>query len=213
MDKKVASATADEVLRLGKALHNPNNRQEGRHNTMVDNFQSSTKNDTTKACPFCAEQILVNAKKCKHCGEFLDGSAKPGGTTGQREQAAETTENEAHPSMFRSRPLEFIIVLALCLVGVGLIVLSIWWIRTLGTTLTVTSRRTTLRKGLLSKFTSEVFHKDVRNVQVTQTAMQRLFNVGKIEISSAGQGDFEIAVEGMRDPNKVKQIIDRSRSA
>lgn len=26
----------------------------------------------TKPCPFCSEQILVDAKKCKHCGEFLD---------------------------------------------------------------------------------------------------------------------------------------------
>ena len=28
----------------------------------------------TKSCPFCAEEILCAAKKCKHCGEFLDGS-------------------------------------------------------------------------------------------------------------------------------------------
>ncbi len=27
-----------------------------------------------KACPFCSELILATAKKCKHCGEFLDGS-------------------------------------------------------------------------------------------------------------------------------------------
>jgi len=27
-----------------------------------------------RACPFCGETILLAAVKCKHCGEFLDGS-------------------------------------------------------------------------------------------------------------------------------------------
>ena len=28
--------------------------------------------ELTKACDFCGERILAVAKKCKHCGEFLD---------------------------------------------------------------------------------------------------------------------------------------------
>jgi len=30
----------------------------------------------TKPCPYCAEQINLEAKKCKHCGEFLDSELR-----------------------------------------------------------------------------------------------------------------------------------------
>lgn len=36
-----------------------------------------------KECPYCWEEILANARKCKHCGEFLDWT--------QREQTAVAT--------------------------------------------------------------------------------------------------------------------------
>src|ERR1019366_8789750 len=32
--------------------------------------------EATKVCPYCSEEILVDAKKCKHCGEFLDDSLR-----------------------------------------------------------------------------------------------------------------------------------------
>jgi uncharacterized membrane protein YdbT with pleckstrin-like domain len=124
----------------------------------------------------------------------------------------ERTLYEAHPSMFRNRPVEFVFTAILCLVVVGIIMMFFWWLKSIGTTLTVTNKRTRLRRGILSKSITEVWHSDVRNVQLEQSFFQRIFGVGMIGISSAGQSGMEISVSGIPDPERVKQLIDERRS-
>ncbi|TXH16851.1 MAG: PH domain-containing protein [Hyphomicrobiaceae bacterium] len=126
---------------------------------------------------------------------------------------SERTLYAASPAMFRNRPIGFLIGCALCGILIGIPPMLIWWLRCKGTTLTVSDRRTTLRRGILSKHTSEVWHKDVRNVRIDQSFLQRVFGVGEIKISSSGQADFEIAVEGIPSPLKVKSLIDQARMA
>lgn len=119
---------------------------------------------------------------------------------------------QSHPSMFRNQPVGFVLTAILCLVGVGLIIFAVWFVRCKATTLTVTPDRTRLRRGLLSKSITEVWHQDIRNVQLDQTFFQRLFDVGSIGISSAGQGGLEIEVSGIPQPDTVKDLIDRHRT-
>ncbi|MGD9853833.1 MAG: PH domain-containing protein [Planctomycetaceae bacterium] len=129
----------------------------------------------------------------------------------QATNSEESILYEAHPAMFRNNPVWFIVCVLLCAVGVGVILLVIWYLQTLATTLTVTNEQTTLRKGLLSKNTNDIFHENVRNIQVKQTFFQRLMGVGYIGISSSGQSGVEIELNGIPDPDRVKELIDEHR--
>lgn len=114
---------------------------------------------------------------------------------------------EGSPSMFRAAPIGFVMALLLCFLFVGIPVLAIWYIRCRSERLIVTTKRTTLQRGLIGKATNEVRHKDVRNIQVSQGFFQRMMGVGSIAISSAGQSDVEIAMKGITNPQHVASLI------
>ncbi len=146
----------------------------------------------------------------------------------------EVTEYESHPAMFRNKPFFFSLVVSFPLiVGIFIAVgsgptmgfsgfitmfllfsgpiLLIWRLSTLCSTLTITNKRSIYRRGLLSKRTTEVRHRDIHNLQVSQGLLQRIFDTGTLGISSSGQSGIEIEACGMPDPNKVKAILDKFR--
>jgi uncharacterized membrane protein YdbT with pleckstrin-like domain len=125
----------------------------------------------------------------------------------------ERTLYTAHPAMFRKAPIEFCLLVITIPIGIGLLGLVVWWLKSLGTTLTVTDQRSILRTGLLSRSTTEVFHMDIRNVQLRQSLFQRLFDVGYIGISSAGQAGVELEVYGIPGPYKLKEQLHQLRRA
>ena len=117
-----------------------------------------------------------------------------------------------NPAMFRNSPILFLICCVLVLAyGLGLLFLLIWWVQCLGTSLTVTEERVSLRKGILGKYTNDVLISDIRNVLVGQNLFQRIFGVGSIGVSTAAQSGLEIEVAGLPNPERVKAIIDEQR--
>jgi uncharacterized membrane protein YdbT with pleckstrin-like domain len=118
---------------------------------------------------------------------------------------------KAHPSMFRSHPMWFILWVILTPAVIGLIVLLVWWYRCAGTTIEVTNVRTVNREGILSKSTTEVRHVDVKQLHTHQSFFQRLLHVGTIEISSAGTGGIEISISGLPKPERIVNIIHKAQ--
>jgi uncharacterized membrane protein YdbT with pleckstrin-like domain len=142
-----------------------------------------------------------------------------------------------HPSMSRNRPITFLILLAILIFGIAspliwkelsyqddwilliaaviisLLGYGIWWLTTQAVALVITNQRTTLRRGLLSKHIIEVYHSNVRNVQVRQGLWDRLFNVGHLSIASAGSQGYEIDIQGIPKPYDVRKTIDEFRHA
>jgi membrane protein YdbS with pleckstrin-like domain len=91
--------------------------------------------------------------------------------------------------------------------GLAALYLLAWWLQSRFTTLTVTNQRTMLRRGLIARETTEVRHRDVRNLQVNQTTLERMLGVGDLAISSAGQNELEINVHGIPNPEKLAAIV------
>ena len=140
------------------------------------------------------------------------------------------------PSMWRTAPLKYCLVWLVLLAGLALaawallgfeqavvrnvyaglgaavaagslLVLLGWYIRCMATSLSITDDTIILSEGLVAKRTSEVRIADVRNITVDQTVFQRIFHVGTIGISSAGQADVEISVAGLPHPDDLAEHI------
>lgn len=80
----------------------------------------------TKPCLYCGEAILASAKKCKHCGEFLDdekdSSGAPASAPSRRGAAAAMPVAQA--SSADPNPAEYFA--AIVLAPIGLIIGAVW---------------------------------------------------------------------------------------
>jgi len=87
-----------------------------------------------------------------------------------------------------------------------------WWLTTnFWARLVVSNKRTIKHIGVIKRHTTEVLHDHVRSVDIRQTFLERIFNVGSIGIDSAGQDGIEIEIDDIPKPYEIKKLIDQFR--
>lgn len=167
------------------------------------------------ACPFCSEPILRTARKCKHCGEFLDGSVRPAATapaqTAARDEA-ETTLWQGSPSMLYFLPTILLGIVLILMFGIGLLVLLYVFFLQKSFVFTVTNKRVMSKEGILSRKTSEVWIQDIRSINLSQGILERMFSLGTLEIASAGTAGVEVRFRDIPAPVKVKELINTQKT-
>ena len=135
---------------------------------------------------------------------------------------------DSRPVMFGTSPFQFIFLCLTIPLGFGLMFvpiipsgfewvgllpsafgvmsLGVWYLGSLANRLTIGDRHIRHRQGLLSKKVKEIATHKVRAVEVDQSFIQRLTDVGKVRIFTTGDVP-EIVVSGLPQPDRIKQAI------
>jgi len=183
----------------------------------------------------------VNCPHCGDVNRVPAGSAASAAPAPSASQATTTEQElmTIRPAMFRAHPFKYSGLLILFLAGLALViggfaawiaggffviipgailmvviavVFMRWWIRAhLWIKVVVTNKRTVRHEGIVRRHTTEVLHNHVRSVDIRQSFLDRILNVGSIGIDSAGQDDIEIQIDDIPGPYRVKEIVDRHR--
>ena len=86
------------------------------------------------------------------------------------------------------------------------------WIKRATTRYRVTDRRIQIRTGLVSRNESSANLSRVQNVNVAQSAFQRMLGIGDVDWDTAGSGvgEADFTFRGVEDPSRLVHLVDSS---
>ena len=181
-------------------------------------------------CPFCGD---VNVLPGGSAEPAVDRAAAKGYPPAS---GPEAPVMKVHQAMFGAKPFSFLVLwigfgggllaaavlpflamvpIALVCGGVSLlcgVTLLIWRLARRARTLEITTRRIVDRQGMLARQVNEVLIRDIRDIRVTQSFVDRLLGIGAVSISTAGPEDNEIVVKEIPKPDRVREVLNLYRN-
>lgn len=68
-------------------------------------------------------------------------------------------------------------------------------------------------EGIISKHVKEVFIKDIRTIDIRQNVIERIFGFGDVMIATSATSGYEIILENIGAPYRLKKEIEKTRQA
>ena len=101
----------------------------------------------------------------------------------------------------------FLIVLALLAATV-----VIGFVRRMATVYTITNRRLNIKRGIIARDIQETRLERVQNVSYSQSAVERMLNVGDVDFDTASDAENTFCFAGVADPQHVITEVDKATS-
>jgi uncharacterized membrane protein YdbT with pleckstrin-like domain len=107
--------------------------------------------------------------------------------------------------------LSYPVIVVVLIAGIGVTILS-GWLQRFFTQYTITTKRLTIRSGILSKTESSTNVDRIQNITVKQSPVDRIMKVGSIDFDTAGDnaGD-RFSFIGVNDPQDLRERIMHAR--
>jgi uncharacterized membrane protein YdbT with pleckstrin-like domain len=85
------------------------------------------------------------------------------------------------------------------------------WIKRVFTKYVITSHRLYIRRGIVARREQQTQLSRVQNVNTSQSAFQRLLQVGTVDFDTAAGDDYDFRFEGVEDPQEVVSAVHRAQ--
>ncbi len=89
----------------------------------------------------------------------------------------------------------------------------IGFIRRIATVYTITNRRLNIKRGIVARDIQETRLERVQNVNYSQSAFERMLNVGDVDFDTASDTENTFCFAGVGDPQHVITEVDKATSA
>jgi uncharacterized membrane protein YdbT with pleckstrin-like domain len=103
-------------------------------------------------------------------------------------------------------------VLVVVLVVLVLFVITLIWgfVTRVATRYTITNRRLTIERGILSREQHQTRLERVQNVNTNQTLLERMLRVGTVDFDTAAESGYDFKFRGVSNPREIVRTIDRA---
>ena len=160
-------------------------------------------------CEECGKGISTQAESCVHCGAPISDRIKDKGL--YLDNNEEKVIAEYVYTMFDAAPFWFLLFVAASLCMVGIILLVIW-----SMFVSPRPRLTITDRSLIYKDMSMKTHivnlQDIEKITVGGSFFQKIIKAGWLIIDRKGFLNFPILMNGLSDPESIKNLILKHKS-